>query len=102
MDKNLESARIDFNDKANRYFFFLYEQFAIATRRLDTFKDNNVIQQLLGRYLYTLKHQLEHFASQCLEKNRHIENVAELRKFLADTVLALVGEFTRKARSSSS
>jgi hypothetical protein len=102
MEKNLESVRIAFNDKANKYFFFLYDQFGLATRRLDSFKDNNVFQQLLGRYLVALKHQLEFLATECIENNKHIEQLTELRRILAETVSDLMGEFTRKARSFGS
>jgi hypothetical protein len=46
---------VDFDNKAKKIFFSLYENFARSAKQLDRQKDDNVFQQQQSKYLNTLK-----------------------------------------------
>jgi hypothetical protein len=89
----------DFNEKAKKIFFSLYENFKMSARQLDRTKDNNVFQQQEGKYLATLKHQLELLASEFISKNKTLKNISLLNKNLTDIVNHYLNEFKQKSRS---
>lgn len=92
-------VHIEFNNKAKNIFFSLYEKFAGSIKQLDRRKDDNVFQQQLGKYLQTLKNQLENLALELLDKNKSTKNISELNKKLADEINTYLGEFRQKSRS---
>jgi|KBSSwiS6_1023812.scaffolds.fasta_scaffold00656_2 hypothetical protein len=92
-------VNIEFNNKAKNIFFSLYEKFAESVKQLNRRKDDNVFQQQLGKYLKTLKSQLENLAMEMLDKNKSTKNISQLNKKLADEINIYLGEFRQKSRS---
>jgi flagellar biosynthesis component FlhA len=97
--QDISQILVDFNEKGKKIFFSLYDQFRQTAKRLDRTKDNNVFQQQEGKYLATLKHQLESLAVEMMNKNKTIENTSQLNKKLTDTVNQFLSEFQQKSRS---
>jgi len=90
---------MEFDNKAKKIFFSLYEQFAGSARQLDRKKDDNVFQQQQGKYLKTLKTQLENLAQDLLSKNSSLKNSNLLNKRLRDEINLYMDEFRQKSRS---
>jgi hypothetical protein len=88
-----------FDNKAKKIFFSLYEQFAESAKQLDREKDDNVFQQQQGKYLNTLKTQLENLAGDLLSKNSSVKNINLLNKKLRDEINIYMDEFRQKSRS---
>lgn len=90
---------IDFNKRAQKVFFPLYEKFKESTKLLNRVRDDNVFQQQQSKYLQTLKQQLESLALEILNKNRSVGNNSQLNKKLTDEINEYVNEFRQKSRS---
>ena len=90
---------VDFDNKAKKIFFSLYENFAQSAKQLDRKKDENVFQQQQSKYLNTLKTQLENLAQESLNKNISLKNINLLNKKLRDEINAYLNEFMQKSRS---
>ena len=90
---------VDFDNKAKKIFFSLYENFAGSAKQLDRKKDDNVFQQQQGKYLKTLKTQLENLAQDLLSKNSSSKNITLLNKKLRDEINIYMDEFRQKSRS---
>ena len=90
---------VDFDNKAKKIFFSLYENFAGSAKQLDRQKDNNVFQQQQSKYLNTLKTQLENLARDILDKTSSLKNINLLNKKLRDEINIYLNEFTQKSRS---
>ena len=90
---------VDFDNKAKKIFFSLYEKFAESAKQLDRKKDDNVFQQQQSKYLKTLKNQLENLAQDLLNKNSSLKNITLLNKKLTDEINIYLNEFRQKSRS---
>jgi len=90
---------VEFDNKAKKIFFSLYENFAASAKQLDRKKDDNVFQHQQGKYLNTLKTQLENLAQDLLNKNSALKNSNLLNKRLRDEINAYLNEFRQKSRS---
>ena len=90
---------VEFDNKAKKIFFSLYENFAQSAKQLDRQKDDNVFQQQQSKYLNTLKTQLENLAQESLNKNSSLKNINLLNKKLRDEINAYLNEFMQKSRS---
>jgi len=90
---------VEFDNKAKKIFFSLYENFAASAKQLDRKKDDNVFQHQQGKYLNTLKTQLENLAQDLLNKNSSLKNSNLLNKRLRDGINAYLNEFRQKSRS---
>ena len=90
---------VDFDNKAKKIFFSLYEKFAESAKQLDRKKDDNVFQQQQSKYLNTLKIQLENLAQDLLNKNSPLKNINLLNKKLRDEINIYLNEFEQKSRS---
>lgn len=90
---------VDFNDKAKKIFFSLYEKFVGSAKHLDRKKDDNVFQQQQNKYLNTLKTQLEILAQDLLNKVSSSKNINLLNKKLMDEINTYLNEFRQKSRS---
>ena len=90
---------VDFDNKAKKIFFSLYENFARSAKQLDRKKDENVFQQQQSKYLNTLKTQLENLAQESLNKNSSLKNINLFNKKLRDEINAYLNEFMQKSRS---
>src|SRR5687767_71866 len=89
----------DFDNKAKKIFFSLYENFAAAAKQLDRKKDDNVFQQQQSKYLNTLQNQLENLARDLLNKNSSLKNSNLHNKRLRYGINAYLNEFRQKSRS---
>lgn len=99
MDKELEKISVDFNNKAQKLLFQLFDKFRSSARRIDRQKDENVFQQMQGKYLYTMKQQLELIAKELIYKNTSLKNTEHLNKVLTDEINLYLNEFRQKSRS---
>lgn len=99
MDKVIEQMSLEFNTKAQKLFTITYEKFLTSTAKLNRVKDENVFQQQLGKYLQTLRLQLESMAGELLDRNKSQQNITECNKILADHIHIYLNEFRKKSRS---
>jgi len=99
MNKGFDQVEFDFNTKAIKIFFSLFDRFKDSTSRLDRKKDENVFQQQLGKYQYSLKEQLEMIAKELFEKNKTIINISQFNKILSDRISYYLNEFRLKSSS---
>jgi len=99
MEKDLEQIEVEFNNDAKKVFFSLFAKFEGAVRQLNRFKDDNVFQQLQGKYVYTLKIQLGDIASELINKSKALKNLDELKKELSREIDQYAREFINKSRS---
>ena len=90
---------VDFDNKAKKIFFSLYENFVESAKQLDRKKDDNVFQQQQSKYLNTLKTQLENLAQDLLTRNSSLKNINLLNKKLRDEINIYLNEFEQKSRS---
>jgi len=99
MDNTFEQVAIDFNTKARRSFFLSYERFQASAKQLNRGKDENVFQQLLAKYLHSLKLQLEDIANELVYKNRSITNIDRFSSLLHGKINDYMNEFRQKSNS---
>jgi len=69
-----EHLLADFAIKAQNLFMSTYEQFRLSVKKLDRQTDENVFQLQLGKYVATLRSQLENIAFELLAENKGIKN----------------------------
>ena len=98
MDRGLEQLSVAFTTKAQKLFISTYEKFRLSSKKLDRQKDENVFQLQLGKYLKSLKLELENTAFELLSRNKTIKNMAYCNKFLRDMISIYLREFQQKAR----
>ena len=97
MDRGPELVISEFTIKAQKLFMFAYGKFRLSTKKLDRQNDDNVFQLQLGKYLNTLKSELEGVASELLRSNP-TENIDHCNKLLKDKIDIYLREFRQKAR----
>ena len=90
---------VEFDNKAKKIFFSLYENFAQSAKQLDRRKDDNVFQQQQNKYLNTLKTHLENLAQELLNKKSSLKNINLLNKTLRDEINIYLNEFRQKSRA---
>ena len=98
MDKSFAQLSVDFSTKAQKLFISNYDRFRLSAKKLDRLTDENVFQMQLGKYLSTLKSELENIAHDLLMKNKTIKNIGDCNQFLADKISIYLREFRQKAR----
>ena len=98
MDRGFEQLTVDFSTKAQRLFTSTYEKFRLSTKGLDRQKDENVFQLQLGKYMDTLRSELESVAYELLVRNNKIKNIEHCNKILKDNINIYLREFWQKAR----
>src|SRR5687767_11866540 len=98
MEKNIDQAYAEFNERATKLFFSFYDRFTEETRTLDRRKDENVFQHIEGKYLYSLKKQLDELAKELMNKHRGIQKANEMQRVLSERIMGYQNEFIRKAR----
>ena len=99
MEKEFEQVTIDFTNKAQKLFLSMFEKFRDSTKQLNRLQDENVFQQQQGKYVYTLKEQLEALARELLYKNKSLKNINHCNKILTDEINNYLNEFRKKSRS---
>jgi len=98
MDTGFEQLSVDFSVKAQKLFAATYDKFRLSTKKLDRQKDENVFQLQLGKYLNTLKLQLEGMAYELLTNNKAIKNIDYCNRALKDNINIYLREFRQKAK----
>jgi hypothetical protein len=91
MEKGSVRVELEFNEQAYRVAEHLFDQFEDASKALDRSRDDNVFQQLCGKYLFSLRMQLE--------KYRSLPDINHLAKRLTASVNAYVDEFRQRAEA---
>ena len=99
MESGFEQLSVDFTAKAQMLFISTYEKFRLSTKKLDRLNDENVFQLQLGKYLNTLRSELESIAHELLMRNKGIKDISHCNKFLRDKIAVYLIEFRQKARS---
>jgi len=97
--KDLEEINVEFNQQATEAFYLLYARFENRAQELDRNKNENVYQQTLAKYLYTLKTDLEKIAVAIMEKNAAIREFEHLKRNLTNRIHHYIQEFTSKSQS---
>jgi hypothetical protein len=100
MNSGFDQLLFDFDAKAIKVFFSLFDRFKDSTTRLDRKKDENVFQQQLGKFQFTLKEQLEMVAKELIEKNKTITNITHCNKVLSERIAYYLNEFRLKSASA--
>lgn len=93
MEKDIDRLQIEFNDSARHLFYQLYEKFSLATTGS---KELHVYTQLKGKFLYTLKLQLDELAKKFIDKNRENSKLEKLQKVLPGIISRYMEEFRNK------
>lgn len=99
MNKEYEQLSLEFTTKAQKLFIFTFEQFRNSTKTLNRQKDENVFQLQVGKFVATLKHELENIATELMKKNSALRNARLVNKILTDHIESYLNEFRRKSRS---
>ena len=99
MNKEYEQLSLEFTQKAQKLFILTFDQFSDSTKKLNRHKDENVFQLQLGKFLATLKRQLENIAIELMKKNSTLKNARHINKILVDHIESYLNEFRRKSRS---
>ncbi|HEX5653014.1 MAG TPA: hypothetical protein VFX58_08070 [Chitinophagaceae bacterium] len=99
MDNDLEKISVEFNNIASKALNYLFSQFKEAVATLNRKNDENVFQQLLGKYLYQFRNQLEETAQRLLDQHRSGSNQQSLKGRLTGEVNRYVSEFMQKAKA---
>lgn len=98
MNRDSEQLSVDFTAKAQKLFTYTYQKFSFSIKNLDRQKDENVFQLQLGKYLNTLRSQLESIAKESVMKNKNLKNQANWSNLLGDKIDIYLKEFRQKAR----
>ena len=96
--RDLEELNVEFNQLAKEAFYLLYARFENRAHELDRRTNENVFQQTLSKYLYTLKTDLEKIAVSILEKNKAIREIDHLKRNLTNRIHDYIQEFTTKSQ----
>lgn len=99
MQTGLDTIRNEFRTSSSRLFFSLYSDFEKAVAPLNRKRDENVFQQLQGRYSSDLEKQLNDIAKRILERYRDMQNINLIRGELTNSIAQYVHEFIAKAKS---
>jgi hypothetical protein len=99
MKNDKERYSILFHDRARDAMLSLYREFRQATTALDRLRDENVFQQLQGRYASQLKHRLDSIALEMLETGKRDAGCSEWSHSLGRVIQEYVREFGQKIRS---
>jgi len=99
MEKDSVRVEAEFNEQAHRVADHLFDQFEDASQSLDRSRDDNVFQQLCGKYLFSLRMQLEHLAKGIMDKYRSLPDMNHLAKRLTESINAYVNEFRQRAEA---
>jgi hypothetical protein len=99
MHPDIDNIKADFRDTAGRIFQSTFSLFVKSVAKLDRRRDENVFQQLQGRYADELENRLSETARAVIERNGEKADSNVLRKELADEISYFVSEFLVKARS---
>ena len=76
-----------------------FEHFHFSTKKLNRFKDENVFQLQLGKYLNTLRVHLESIAHELMYGGKIQKNVNHCNKILRDNIDIYLDEFLQKSKS---
>ena len=98
MDRDFEQLSVDFESKAQNLFMSTYEKFSLSVKKIDRQKDENVFQLQLGKYVATLRSQLENVAYELLMKNKRIKNSDRVNRVLKNNINVYLIELRQKAR----
>ena len=97
--KEFESVAREFNNQAVGIFFSLYDKFRGSVSKLNRQKDENVFQQELAKYLFTLREQLEMQVKELIHKNRSVDNIDRFKMVSRDLINGYLNEFKQKSTS---
>lgn len=99
MDNDIDIIRIKFRKSSTTIYISVFEAFQTSIRALDRQKDENVFQQLQGKYLHELKRQLTDAAMHYLSQFHDKGNPENLRGALTNEIAHYINEFLHKTRS---
>ena len=99
MEKEIEQVKNEFDSNAVKIFFSIYEKFETAVKQLNRRRDENVFQQIQGKYVFTLKNQLENLAKEILNKHHQLTLIHHLSRILTDSINFYLKKFVQKSGS---
>ena len=100
MKKDAENILVEYDREAGKCFGSTYQNFEVASRKLNRRRDENVFHQLTAQYNYTLRQQLEEIALRLIDTYQgRIENITQLQRMLTGRIDFFLNEFNRKSVS---
>ncbi|MEI6950221.1 hypothetical protein V9K67_23775 [Paraflavisolibacter sp. H34] len=99
MTNSMESLKVEFNNRASSVFFTTFSSFQTSIASLDRQGDENVFQQLRGRYATLLQQQLEGIARELISRSQAEPGTARLKEALPTMILEYTNDFCRKINS---
>lgn len=99
MEKDIEIIVSQFRKEASGLFPAITEDFVRHAKRLNRRWDENVFQQMQGRYLQELKKQLAQSAEKAISQYKSNANTNVLRHELTRQIEHYVSEFILKTKS---
>ena len=99
MGDDIDIIKSSFRNSSSRISQLIFNDFRKNIRKLDRQKDENVFQQLLGRYIHELERKLADEAGKALAQYQVKVNINILRRELTSQVSYNMSEFLLKVRS---
>ena len=99
MKNDVEQNCIEFHNRADEMFFSLCNEFVHSVELLDRQKDENVFQQLQGKYGFQLKQRLQYIAGDIINTAGEGVRMSELNLALSHCIEEYEKEFMQKAKS---
>lgn len=99
MKNDIEKNCIEFHYRAKELFFNLYNSFTKSIEPLNRQIDENVFQQLQGKFALQLKQQLNFIAGNILDNAKEVSNYTELNQILSHHIEEYEKEFLQKTKS---
>ncbi len=99
MERDIEMVVSRFRDEASNLFMAISADFERNAQKLNRLQDENVFQQMQGRYVQELKKQLAEAAEKTIGQYSGKVSENALRRELSDQIAYYVAEFLLKARS---
>lgn len=99
MEKDIEIVVSQFRSEASGLFQAIAEDFVRHAKRLNRQWDENVFQQMQGRYMQELKKQLTHIAEKLISQYKGALNTNMLRHELTQQIDYYISAFVIKIRS---
>lgn len=99
MHQDVQHTCNDFHDRGRRVFFALYHDFQHSVTTLNRRRDENVFQQIKGKYTQELKSRLNNLARESIQKMDTDSGRNELNHALSSIIDDYLREFELKIRS---
>ena len=98
MNREYEQLSVDFTTKAQALFASTFAKFRLTTKNLDRQRDENVFQLQVGKFVATLKQQLENIANESMSKYQSLKGFDHCNRMLVERINIYLNEFRQKSK----